>query len=149
MSYKDYINFEKVKDAYESLPKFSLPFVIGLGPSDFWILMFIGCLSLFVTKLAFIIPVFLLFKTTRRRSLGKAHRIQAPKEMEQIVLFIQRNHLESLTKAIELNPTILHCDYKKQTLLSWCKFYNNTKALMVVLEMIKKYPPEKAYAMAA
>jgi vacuolar-type H+-ATPase catalytic subunit A/Vma1 len=123
--------------------------VIGLGPNDFWAIMFIGCLSLFVPKLAFIIPIYVLFNTTKRRSLGKAKRIQAPKEMEQIVLFIQSNKLESLTEAIESNPTILHCDYKKQTLLSWCKFYNNTKALMVVLQMIKKYPPEKTYAMAA
>jgi len=149
MSFKQYIKFEKVKDGIEDLSTFSLPFVIGLGPSDFWAIMFTGCLSLFVPKLAFIIPVYILFKTTKRRSLGRAKRIQPPKEMEQIVLFIQSNKLESLTEAIESNPSILHCDYQKQTLLSWCKFYNNTKALMVVLQMIKKYPPEKAYAMAA
>jgi hypothetical protein len=149
MSFKQYIKSEKVKDGIEYLSTFSLPFVIGLGPNDFWAIMFIGCLSLFVPKLAFIIPIYVLFNTTKRRSHGIAKRIQAPKEMEQIVLFIQSNKLESLTEAIESNPTILHCDYKKQTLLSWCKFYNNTKALMVVLQMIKKYPPEKAYAMAA
>lgn len=149
MSFKQYINIEKVKDGFEHLSTFSLPFVIGLGPNDFWVIMFIGCLSLFVTKLAFIIPIYLMFKTTRRPVVSKAQKIQPPKEMEQIVLFIQSNKLESLTEAIESNPKILHCDYKKQTLLSWCKFYNNTKALMVVLQMIKKYPPEKAYSMAA
>lgn len=149
MSFKKYINIEKVKDGFEYLSTFSLPFVIGLGPNDFWAIMLVGCLSLFIPKLAWIIPIYLLFKTTKRCSLGNNKKILPPKEMEQIVLFIQRNKLESLTKAIESNPTILHCDYKKQTLLSWCKFYNNTKALMVVLQMIKKYPPEKAYGMAA
>ena len=149
MSFKQYINIEKVKDGYEYLSTFSLPFVIGLGPNDFWVIMFLGCLSLFVTKLAFIIPIYLMFKTTRRPAVARVQTIQPPKEMEQIVLFIQSNKLESLTEAIESKPTILHCNYKKHTLLSWCKFYNNTKALMVVLQMIKKYPPEKAYAMAA
>lgn len=149
MSFKQYINNEKVKDGFEYLSTFSLPFVIGLGPNDFWVIMFIGCVSLFIPKLAWIIPLFLLLKTSKRCSVSKSKKILPPKEMEQIVLFIQRNKLESLTEAIESNPTILHCDYKKQTLLSWCKFYNNTKALMVVLQMIKKYPPEKAYVMAA
>lgn len=149
MSFKQYINNEKVKDGLDQISSFSLPFVIGLGPGDFWVLMFMGCISLFIPKLGLAIPVYLLFKTSKRSSLPKSRSIQAPKEMEQIVLFIQSNKLESLTEAIESNPNILHCNYKKQTLLSWCKFYNNTKALMVVLQMIKKYPPEKAMSMAA
>lgn len=149
MSFKNYINKEKLKDQIERLSSFSVPFVIGLGPNDFWIMIFIGCLSLFMTKLVFLIPLYLLLKTTKRASIAKTYKFQAPKEMEQIVLFIQSNKLQSLTAAIELNPSILHCNYKKQTLLSWCKFYNNTKALMVVLQLIKKYPPEKAISMAA
>jgi hypothetical protein len=148
MSFKKYIK-NKLKNVFDYLSEFSLPFVIALGPIDFWAIMFIGCLTLFVPKLVWSIPIYILFKSTKRRSLGKTKKTQPPKEMEQIVLLIQSNKLDSLTKAIESNPKILHCDYKKQTLLSWCKFYNNTKALMVVLKMIKKYPPEKAYAMAA
>ena len=67
----------------------------------------------------------------------------APDEIEEIVAFIQKNHLQSLTEAIESNPILLHCEFKKRDLLSWCKFYNNTKALMVVIHMTKKYPREK------
>lgn len=148
MSLKSYIS-EKIENETSRLSSLSLPFVIGLGPSDFWIITFIACLSLFITKLTFIIPIYILFKTTKRVTAPNPHKLQAPKEMEQIVLFIQKNKLQNLTEAIELNPSILHCDYKKQTLLSWCKFYNNTKALMVVLQLIKKYPPEKTMPMAA
>lgn len=149
MSFKKYINSERIKHGIDRLSSLSLPFVIGLGPTDFWVFIFIGCLSLFVPKLAFTIPIYLFFKTTRRVSIGKTYKALPPKEMEQIVLFIKSNKLQNLTEAIELNPTLLHCDYKKQTLLSWCKFYNNTKALMVVLQLIKKYPPEKSVPMAA
>jgi len=149
MSFKKYIYNERVKNGIDHLSSFSVPFVIGLGPIDFWVFIFIGCLSLFMTKLVFIIPIYLLCKTTKRVSIDKTHRTLPPKEMEQIVLFIKSNKLQNLSEAIELNPTILHCDYKKQTLLSWCKFYNNTKALMVVLQLIKKYPPEKPVSMAA
>lgn len=149
MSFNKHIISEKIKHGINRLSSFSLPFVIGLGPIDFWVFIFIGCLSLFMTKLIFTIPIYIFFKTSKRVSVGKASTTQPPKEMEQIVLFIKSNKLESLTEAIELNPTILHCDYKKQTLLSWCKFYNNTKALMVVLQLIKKYPPEKPVPMAA
>lgn len=149
MSFKEFIKIEKIKNGIEYLSTFSFPLMINLGPNDFWALMFMGCISLFVPKFAIVIPIYLLFKTSRRCSIGKMKKITPPKEMEQIVLFIQSNKLDSLTKAIESNPKILHCDYKQQTLLSWCKFYNNTKALMVVLQLIKKYPPEKAFSMAA
>ena len=149
MSLKNYIKKERIKNGINYLSSYSLPFVIGLGPMDFWVMTFIGCISLFITKLAFLIRIYLLFKTTRRVSVAEISKVLPPQEMETIVLFIKSNKLQNLAEAIELNPTILHCDYKKQTLLSWCKFYNNTKALMVVLQLIKKYPPEKAMSMAA
>ena len=139
----------KLRERISQKSTFSFPLVISLGPSDFWVMVFICCLSLFMTKLIFTIPVYLLFKIRVRIKLAKNYKFQVPKEMEQIVLYIQSNKLQSLSEAIELNPRILHCDYKKQTLLSWCKFYNNTKALMVVLQLIKKYPPEKVLTMVA
>jgi len=149
MSFKKYIYNERIKNGIDQLSSFSVPFVIRLGPIDFWVFIFIGCLSLFMTKLIFAIPIYLLFKINKRVSIGKIDNPLPLKEMEQIVLFIKSNKLENLTNAIEQNPTILHCDYKKQNLLSWCKFYNNTKALMVVLQLIKKYPSQRPVAMAA
>ncbi len=128
---------------------FSFPLTIDLRTLDIWVIIFIGCLSLFMTKLAFLIPIYLIFKIRRRTPFVKKYKFKSPKEMEEIIYLIKANKLENLSEAIELNPVILHCDYKKQTLLSWCKFYNNTSALMLVLQLIKKYPPEKVLSMAS
>ena len=149
MSYKNEDSNKKLEVRVNRSSSFFFPFAIGLGPKDFWVIIFISCLSLFITKLIFTIPVYLLFKITRRARPSKSYQFKTPKEMEEIVLLIKSNKLENLTEAIELNPIILHCDYKKQTLLSWCKFYNNTSALMLVLQLIKKYPPEKVLSMAS
>lgn len=121
------------------------PFECSLGARDYWCLLLIGCISLFISKLAWIIPAYLLFKTTTKK-IQFAYQSAIPKEVEQVVHFIQSNHLQSLTEAIESNPDLLYCDYKKQSLLSWCKYYNNTKALMVVIQMSKKYPRRELIA---
>ena len=148
MSYKNEENKENLKVRVNRSSSLYFPFAIGLGPKDFWVIIFIACLSLFITKLIFTIPVYLLFKISIRPPPAKTYNFKTPKEMEEIILLIKSNKLENLTVAIEQNPVILHCDYKKQTLLSWCKFYNNTSALMLVLQLIKKYPPEKVLSMA-
>jgi hypothetical protein len=120
----------------------SFPLESRLGKNDFWVMLFICCLSLFAHKLFWFIPAYILYKTRIRMVVKKEMPI-APPEIEQIVSFIQMNRLQSLTEAIESNPLLLHCEFKKKDLLSWCKFYNNTKALMVVIHMTKKYPLEK------
>lgn len=119
----------------------SFPLESCLAINDYWAMLFICCVSLFMHKLLWVIPIYILFKTNVRIVVkeAKAH----PPELEQMVSFIQLNHLQSLTEAIESNPTLLHYEYKKKDLLSWCKFYNNTKALMVIIQMSKKYPREK------
>ena len=135
MSIKDFPQLKK-------LSAYSIPFESSLVPNDYWALLFIGCVSLFIPMLGFAIPIYIFFKTSRRTVAKKVIK-EVPRELEQIVILIQKNRLQSLITAIESNPTVLHCDYNKHSLLSWCKFYNNTKALMVILEMLKKYPPEK------
>ncbi len=66
------------------------------------------------------------------------------KDIEQIVLFIQTNRLQSLTEAIEANPELLHLEHKRRSLLFWCSHYNNPKAQMLVVHLTKKYPREGA-----
>lgn len=124
----------------------AFPLEVSLIANDYWAMLFILCISLFYTKLIILIPIYILFKTHKR--IKKEEAELAPKELEQLVLYIQMNHLQSLTEAIESNPILLHGYYKKKTLLSWCKAYNNTKALMVVIQMTKKYPKEKALSAA-
>lgn len=120
----------------------AFPFEVSLIAQDYWGMLLVTCIGLFIPKLIFIIPVYILLKTHKR--VKKEETEAHPRELEQLVLFIQMNHLQSLTEAIESNPVLLYGMYKKKTLLCWCKAYNNTKALMVVIQMTKKYPKEKA-----
>lgn len=123
---------------------FLLPFEVCLIGNDYWVLLFISCLALFEPRLFFGVVIYMLFKTNRRvSSMEKKH---LPSDLEKLVLFIHMNHLQSFTEAIESNPNLLYCDYKKKSLLNWCKFYNNTKALGVVIQMTQKYPKEELLA---
>jgi hypothetical protein len=121
-----------------------LPFEVCLISNDYWVILFICCLALFEPRLIIGVGIYMLFKTSRRVvSLEKKYR---PSDLEQLVLFIHMNHLQSFTLALESNPNLLYCDYKKKSLLHWCKFYNNTKALGVVIQMTQKYPKEELLA---
>lgn len=111
----------------------------NLIPTDYWTLLFIGCLSLFVPFLWASLPVYLIFKT-KRKSHKPLPVLSTKCPVSEVVLFIQRNHLKSLSQAIDSNPDILYCEYKNQDLLMWCKHYNNSKAQSVIIQMTKKYP---------
>lgn len=115
-----------------------IPLKLSLDTHDYWGLLFIGCLSLFVPLLSIVAIVYLMFKINRRTIVQELK--EQPPEIEQLILFIHMNHLQSLTEAIESNPQLLYMDYKKKSLLHWCKHYNNTKALMVINQMTQKYP---------
>lgn len=124
----------------------AFPLEVSLIAQDYWCMLLIMCVGLFIPKLITLIPIYILLKTHRR---VKKEEFEAnPRELEQLVLFIQMNHLQSLTEAIESNPILLYGMYKKKTLLCWCKAYNNTKALMVIIQMTKKYPKQKAFVAA-
>ncbi len=120
------------------------PINVALDTQDYWGLLFICCISLFQPKLLFLIVIYMAFKTNRR--VAQEELNEQPKEVEQLILFIHMNHLQSLTEAIESNPQLLYCDYKKKSLLHWCKHYNNTKALMVIIQMTQKYPKKELLA---
>lgn len=115
-------------------------FELRLLSTDYWALLFIGCLSLFVPLLWATFPVYLLFKAKRRSSDPVKGQKKSFYTLSDVVLFIQRNHLNALSNAIESNPDILYCEYKNQNLLMWCKHYNNSQAQSVILQMTKKYP---------
>lgn len=120
------------------------PITVSLDTHDYWGLLFIGCISLFQPKLFFLAIIYMALKTNRR--VAERELKEQPSEVEQLILFIHMNHLQSLTEAIESNPQLLYCDYKKKSLLHWCKHYNNTKALMVITQMTQKYPKEQLLA---
>jgi hypothetical protein len=148
MGLKNYLHFAEtskdrstMKSLKESLRSFSFPLETSLGVNDYWALLFICCVSLFEHKLLLTIPIYISLKTTKRMAI-KSSKKPCP-ELGQIVSFIKMNHLQSLGEALESNPSLLHCEYKKKNLLSWCEFYNNTKAMNVVSQIHKKYSVEK------
>lgn len=125
-----------------SLLKLLTTLEFKLITTDYWTLLFIGCLSLFIPFLWASLPLYLIFKTKRKEHKAvQTKRINC--DLPEVVLFIQRNHLQSLSQAIESNPDILYSEYKNQNLLSWCKHYNNAKALSVIIQMTKKYPKDQ------
>lgn len=115
---------------------------VRLGQSDYWVILFICTLSLFASKLFF--GVFLYCLCNVRLHFKNQHKSfeKAPADFEQIISHIHANRLRSLAEAIESNPQILYCDYKKKSLLVWCKHYNNRNATSIIFQMTQKYPKE-------
>lgn len=130
----------RAKNWSEYFYNVSFPIESALEGKDVWTLVFMGAIALFVPVVWIFAFFYILFNTNIR--IANRELSERPKELEQIVLFIQMNHLQSMTEAIETNPDLLYCTYKKNSLLYWCKYYNNTKALMVVIQLIKKFPRE-------
>jgi hypothetical protein len=113
-----------------------------LSIGEYWGLLFFSCVSLFVPKLWFAVFGYIFFKTTRVEM--KLNPL--PVELPNIVLHIQLNHIESLTKAIESNPEILYLQYKRQNLLAWCQYYKNPRAQSVILQLMAKHPQSLSVA---
>lgn len=114
---------------------------INLFSNDYWTLLFMACLSLYAPVLFICMPCYLALRVKKKSpSLRNILRFKDKCPISEAILFIQRNHINSLTQAIESNPELLYSVYKNQSLLMWCKHYNNSKAQSVVLTMAKKYP---------
>lgn len=124
----------------EYLYNITLPIESSIERNDLWGILFIGSIALFVPPLFFFALIYVALKTNVR--IAEREEKEKSKELEQLILFIQVNHLQSLTEAIEANPGLLYLNHKKHSLLYWCKYYNNSKAHLVIVQMIRKYPKE-------
>jgi len=110
----------------------------SLTSSDFWTILFISCLALYAPALWSLLLIFLGFKM--RTQIYKDNISDIENAQCSIVLSVQMNRLEDLTKLIEENPSVLYCDYQRRSLVAWCRYYKNTKAQELVIRMMKKYP---------
>ena len=110
----------------------------SLATKDCWTLLFISCLALYAPILWTAFAIYLCFKTHHQFQLNNILK----KENAQcdLVLSVQLNHLNKLSEAIEANPDILYSDYQRRSLTAWCRYYKNTKALELIIQMMKKYP---------
>lgn len=136
MTRKKNLHLSRLKTWKAALATKSFPFEFSLGANDYWAMLFVCCISLFAPKLFWLIPLYLGSKMSKKIIVKKSRTQQS--ELALAITFIETNQLESLCEAIESNPTLLQCEYKHKTLLSWCEFYHNTNAFMVVDKIRKK-----------
>jgi hypothetical protein len=130
------------KILFTVITNFFLSLRCQLSVSEYWGLLFFACISLFVPKLWFAVFGYVLFKTSRVEMILNP----LPVELPNIVLHIQMNHIDSLTKAIESNPEILYLHYKRQNLLAWCQYYKNPRAQSVIMQLMAKHPQSLSVA---
>lgn len=116
----------------------------SLATKDYWTLLFISCLALYAPILWTAFAIYLCCKTCNQ--FQQSNLIEKENIQNVIVQSVKLNHLEVLTKAIEENPDILYCDYQRRSLIAWCRYYKNTRAQELIMQMMIKYPKESLAA---
>jgi hypothetical protein len=134
------------KDWKEKILNFLTSLRCPLSINEYWSVLFIACLSLFMPKLWIGLFAFFFYKTHREKMVLRPALVDLP----NLVLHIQMNHLTSLTSYVERNPEILYYQYKNLSLLSWCIYYKNQAAHSAISDLMKKHPrPTAPTSMAA
>lgn len=67
----------------------------------------------------------------------REHKVDALNDVRKIILYIQMNHLQSLTEELIIKPEISEKKYRNRTLLYWAKHYKNVEAHKIILRTIK------------
>lgn len=110
----------------------------SLAAKDYWTILFLACLALYAPILWAACAFFLLYKT--RTQFQQIHIAEIENIQSRVVLSVQLNQLSKLLEFIEANPEILYCEYQRRSLIAWCRYYKNTGAQELIMEMMKKYP---------
>lgn len=130
--------------AYFFLLSMPVYFYHSLATKDYWTMLFISCLALYAPILWTALALFIAFKVinyVQQSSTGHIEIIQ-----NVVVKSLVKNNLQDLELAIEANPEILYCEYQRKSLEAWCRYYKNTKAQELIVEMRKKYPKKSLAA---
>lgn len=130
--------------AYFFLLSMPIYFYHSLATKDYWTMLFISCLALYAPILWTALALFIAFKVinyVQQSSTGHIEIIQ-----NVVVKSLVKNNLQDLELAIEANPEILYCEYQRKSLEAWCRYYKNTKAQELIVEMRKKYPKKSLAA---
>ena len=116
----------------------------SLAAKDYWTLLFISCLALYAPLLWTAFGLYLCYKTHNQLQQNNI----AEKECAQIevIMALQKNRLDLIAQAIDENPDILYCDYQRRSIIAWCRYYKNTAAQELVMQMMLKYPQESMAA---
>ncbi|MDD4974669.1 MAG: hypothetical protein PHY93_09990 [Bacteriovorax sp.] len=146
MNHKDIIHATRFKAQQRSFKAYlfimSLPVFLyhSLATKDYWTLLFISCLALYAPILWAAFVIYLCLKTHiqfKRNIITEKENVQC-----DVVNSLQMNQLQKLSEAIDANPDILYCDYQRRSLIAWCRYYKNTRAQELIIQLMKKYPKQ-------
>lgn len=118
----------------------TIPFYLyhSLATKDYWAILFLACVALYAPILWAACGAFLCYKThIQFRQILIA---QIEDAQSRVVLSVQLNQLQTLREVIEANPEILYCNYQRRSLIAWCRYYKNTCAQELIVQMMQKYP---------
>ncbi|MFA6237178.1 MAG: hypothetical protein WC635_07620 [Bacteriovorax sp.] len=112
----------------------------SLATKDYWTILFIACLALYAPILWTACALFLCYKT--HTQFRQSHLTAIENIQGAIVQFMQSNQLQKLSEIIDANPEVLYCDYQRRSLIAWCRYYKNTHAQELIIQLMKKYPKD-------
>ena len=118
----------------------SAPLILyhSLATKDYWTLLFISCIALYVPILWITFVFFLIFKIIAH--FKQSHIEEKQNAQDELIEALQKNNLTKLSEKIDDNPDILYKSYQRRSLINWCRYYKNTKAQELVLQKMNKYP---------
>lgn len=110
----------------------------SLAVKDYWGLLFASCFALYAPILWLPFNLFLCFKI--HTQFVKNLDTERENIQSTLIHFLERNHLQKIKEIIESNPEILYCDYQRRSLIAWCRYYKNSNAQALIMQMMEKYP---------
>jgi hypothetical protein len=137
-SHRRFNNQKNIKSYFLLLITLPVYLYQSLVVKDFWALVFISCLALYIPILWSAFPVYLCFKTYNQ--FKQNYILEKENVQNDIIKSVQTNQLQKLAEAIDANPDILYCDYQRRSLIAWCRYYQNTKAQELIIQLMEKHP---------
>jgi hypothetical protein len=111
-----------------------LEYLVSAQRPEFFI---VGCIiSLVSPSLMFFVIVWALL-SSYQDALNDSRK-RKDHEIQQVVLFIQQRHFQSLKEALDREPELALEMYKNHSMNYWCKRYNNPEAQTIIVKAIQK-----------
>ena len=138
MPFKSLLSSKRNYKAYLFLLSVPVYFYHSLATKDYWTMLFISCIALYSPVLWTALGLFLAYKILKcvqESSISQRQIVQ-----NVIIQSVVKNDLLELEMAIESNPEILYCEYQRKSLEAWCRYYKNTKAQELIVQLKQKHP---------
>ncbi|GEM_PF-752082 len=138
MPLKSFLSSKRNYKAYLFLLSVPVYLYHSLATKDYWTMLFISCLALYSPILWTGLGLFLAYKLIKCIQESAVSQRQIVQDV--IIQSVLKNNLLELELAIESNPDILYCEYQRKSLEAWCRYYKNTKAQELIMQLKQKHP---------